>query len=197
MRSKTVLARLRRELRIVRADEIARRYFVLNAFDGALATLGIIAGAYFAGTGSARVILIAALGASSAMGISGAWGAYLTERAERKRAIRELEEALFTSLKGSTLESASRAAVFLIALIDGLSPVFASLICLIPLMVSLFGVVAIGSAVAVATAVALAILFSLGIFVAKISDANLIAQGVLLALAGIIVVAFVYLLGIA
>ena len=189
--------RVRDGLRLVRADEIARRYLVLNAFDGVLATLGIIAGAYFAGALHPRLILIASLGGSTAMGISGAWGAYLTERAERKRAMRELEEALFTSLRGSTFEASSRAAVFLLAVVDGLSPVLTSLVCLAPLMVSLFGAIPLGAAVALSIALALAVLFSLGIFVARISDSNLVLQGALMALAGFVVVAFVYLLGAA
>ena len=193
---KGALNRLRENLRFVTADEIARRYLVLNAFDGALATLGIITGAYFAGASRARVMLIAGLGVSLAMGISGAWGAYLTEGAERKRAIRELEEALFTSLGGSTLEASSRAAVILIALVDGLSPVFTSLICLLPLLISSLGVIALETAVVISAAVTLAILFSLGTFVARISDSNLIIQGVLMASAGFIVIAFVYLLGV-
>lgn len=180
----------------MRADEIARRYLVLNAFDGVLATLGIIAGAYFAGATNVRVILVAALGASTAMGISGAWGAYLTERAERTRVIRELETELFTSLRGSTLEEASRTAVLLIALVDGLAPLITSLICLSPIAVSLFGLIPLGTAVVVSVVFVLSILFMLGVFIARISNTNLLLQGVLMALAGFVVFAFVYLLGV-
>lgn len=190
------LNKLRRDLHTVRADEIARRYLVLNAFDGVLATLGIIAGAYFAGATNVRVILVAALGASTAMGISGAWGAYLTERAERTRVIRELETELFTSLRGSTLEEASRTAVLLIALVDGLAPLITSLICLSPIAVSLFGLIPLGTAVVVSVVFVLSILFMLGVFIARISNTNLLLQGVLMALAGFVVFAFVYLLGV-
>lgn len=190
------LRKLRSDLHIVRADEIARRYLVLNAFDGVLATLGIIAGAYFAGATQARVILVAGLGASAAMGISGAWGAYLTERAERMRAIRELERELFTSLKGSTIEQASRTAVFLISMVDGLSPLATSLLCLSPLLVSLVGLVSLGVAVTFSIVIALVILFALGLFLGRMSRTNLILQGVLMTLAGFLIFALVYILGV-
>lgn len=190
------LKKLRNDLHAVRADEIARRYLVLNAFDGVLATLGVVAGAYLAGATQARVIFIAGLGASSAMGISGAWGAYLTERAERRRALRELEKELFTSLRGSTIEQASRTAVFLVALVDGLSPVVTSLLVLTPLFASLLGVVLLGTAFAVSTVIALAILFTLGVFLARISGTNLVIQGVLMVLAGALIFGLAFLLGV-
>lgn len=169
---------------------------MLNAFDGVLATLGIIAGAYFAGAIQTKVILVAGLGACSAMGISGAWGAYLTERAERMRSIQELEKELFASLRGSTIEQASRTAVFLIAMVDGLSPLVTSLLCLSPLLATLLGFMSLTTAVVVSVAVALLILFSLGIFLAKISNTNLVLQGTLMLLAGFLIFAFVYLLGV-
>ena len=187
--------KLRNDLRLVRADEIARRYLVLNAFDGVLATLGVVAGAYLAGAAQARVILVAGLAASSAMGISGAWGAYLTERAERRRSIRELERELFTSLRGSTIEQASRTAVFLIAFVDGLSPLVTSLLCLSPILLSTFGSMAIEVAVAFSIIIALTILFALGVFLAKISDTNLVLQGVLMVLAGGLIFGLAFLLG--
>ena len=193
---KAPLKKLRDDLGSVKGDEIARRYLVLNAFDGVLATLGVIAGAYFAGAVQARVILVAGLGASAAMGISGAWGAYLTERAERLREIRELERELFASLRGSTIEQASRTAVFLIALVDGLSPLATSLVCLSPLLVSLSGFIALGTAVALAALLALAILFSLGVFLGRISNTNLLLQGGLTALAGLAIFGLAYILGV-
>ena len=192
----TSLKKLRSDLGLVKADEIARRYLVLNAFDGVLATLGIIAGAYLAGSSQARVIVIAGLGASAAMGVSGAWGAYLTERAERRRAIKELETALFASLQGSTIESASRTAVFLIALVDGLSPLATSLICLSPLIASSVGIMQLAAAVAASVALALVILFSLGVFLAKISQTNVLVQGASMILAGFLIFALVYLLAV-
>ena len=42
------LGRFRSYITIARASAIARRYFVMNAFDGALTILGVILGAFMA-----------------------------------------------------------------------------------------------------------------------------------------------------
>ncbi len=49
------------------------------------------------------------------MGVSGFYGSYLVERAERDRDMRELEESTLTSLQGTTIASASRYATVVIA----------------------------------------------------------------------------------
>ena len=180
---------------MARADEIARRYLVLNAFDGALTTLGVIAGAYFAGTGSARVILVAGVGASAAMGISGFWGAYLTERAERGRAMKELERALFTDLSGSRIEHSSKTAAATIAAIDGLSPLLVSLLCLSPLLLTLAGLLTLSLAVYAASGMAMVVLFSLGVFLGRVSETSAWVHGGLTVLAGGFVFLLVYALG--
>jgi hypothetical protein len=60
----------RRNLVQIGADEIARRYFVMNAFDGALTILGVVVGFAISHEGNARLVLSAGAGASLAMGIS-------------------------------------------------------------------------------------------------------------------------------
>ena len=77
--------------KISNISNIARRVFANNSFDGILTIMGILLGAYYAGIDSAMVIIKTGLGASIAMGVSGAWGAYYTEKAERKKKIHELE----------------------------------------------------------------------------------------------------------
>ncbi len=52
----------------VRVTKIARRYFVMNAFDGALTMLGILVGAYLSGNASTTLVITAGIGASIAMG---------------------------------------------------------------------------------------------------------------------------------
>ena len=68
-------------------SEIARRYFAMNAFDGVLTIIGVLMGNLVAGVSSAQIVLSTGLTTSGAMGISGLWGAYLTESAERKNVI--------------------------------------------------------------------------------------------------------------
>lgn len=85
---KNHLGRFRSYIKVAKAGAIARRYFVMNAFDGALTILGVIVGAFMAREADPRVIIGAGVGASLAMGISGAWGAYMAERLRDAEALR-------------------------------------------------------------------------------------------------------------
>lgn len=188
--------KLRKDLHTVGADEIVRRYFVLDAFDGALTTLGIIMGSYFAGLSQARIILIAGLGASAAMGVSGALGAYMSERAERARSLRELEKALFASLQDTVIADASRTAVIFITLVKALSPLSVSLVCLSPLLLSMLGFTKLATAVTASFGIAMVTLFSLGVFLGRISNTNTWINGALSLLAGVFIILLVYLIGV-
>jgi predicted membrane protein (TIGR00267 family) len=75
-------------LRITRTHDIARRYFVVNGFDGALTMLGLVIGFLISGTTDLSVIINVCLGAAIALGMSGASSAYVSEAAERERAWR-------------------------------------------------------------------------------------------------------------
>src|SRR5664280_3756993 len=85
------LATLRHYHEIAEVGEIARRYFAMNAFDGVLTALGVLVGGYLGGVDSPRAIFIVVLTTAVGMGVSGFYGSYLVERAERGRAMRELE----------------------------------------------------------------------------------------------------------
>ena len=80
--------------------EIARRYFAMNAFDGVLTAIGVLVGGYLGGVDSPRAIFTVVLTTAVGMGVSGFYGSYLVERAERGRAMRELEESTLSSLRG-------------------------------------------------------------------------------------------------
>lgn len=191
-----VLERLRRDLHRVRADEIVRRYFVLDAFDAALTTLGIVMGSYFAGLAQARIILIAGLGAGAAMGVSGALGAYMSERAERTRSLKELEKALFASLQHTVIADASRTAVIFITAVKALAPFSITLVCLSPLVLSVLGLVTLSTAVWASLGVSVATVFSMGVFLGKISGTSKVVNGAMSLLAGVFIVLLVYLIGV-
>ncbi|MCP8305315.1 MAG: hypothetical protein H3Z50_07635 [archaeon] len=190
------LLKLKKYLKIAGANEIARRYLLLNGFDGALATLGVIIGAYIAGGIDAKIILSAGFGASLAMGISGAWGAFVAERAERIRCLKELEQAMFTELKNSIIEKASKVATLWVALIDALSPILTAFITLSPFLLSVYGLMPLDSAFIVAIILNMATLFSLGLFLGRISRSNMILQGALMVLTGVITLFFLLALGL-
>lgn len=180
--------------RLANVGEIARRYFAMNAFDGALTMIGVLMGNYTANVESARIVVSTGLATSVAMGISGLWGAYLTEAAERKREIAEMSDQVLVDLNQTRIGKASRVAVAIVAIVDGLSPALAALLILIPFFFAdLFA--QIQWVYFVSLGMALACLFGLGTFLGYISRENIFLYGLRTVIAGIISIAISYLLG--
>jgi len=180
--------------KIVGITEIARRYFTMNAFDGILTTIGVLAGNYLAGVRDLDIPIRIGIATSIAMGISGLWGAYLTETAERQRELSELEKVSLIDQSETSIGRASRFAVIIVSIVDGLAPALAAMIVLIPLFLD----PVIQNPVlsyALAGGIALLSLFGLGLFLGKISEANLIGFGMKTLLAGIVAIAINFLLG--
>ena len=177
--------------KIAETQEIARRYFVMNTFDGVLAILGILVASYVAGFYDFKIIVTTSLAAAIAIGISGLYGAYLTENAERTGAIKNLEKRMSMWLKGTQIESAHRFATFELAAIDGVSPLVSSLIMLIPF----FANMPIKEAYYLSFAISFGLLFSLGIFLGRISKKNMFGSGLKMVFAGVVCTVILYLLG--
>lgn len=167
-------------------SSIARRYFVMNAFDGALTMLGIIIGAYLSGHPDVRVIVGAGVAASVAMGISGVSGAYMTERAERARELKKLERSMLTKLDETVHGGASRFAAVATALVDGISPTLSAMIILSPFLALKLGVVTQTTAFIASLAITGIVLFLLGAYLARISDESLPKYGILMLLIGVV-----------
>lgn len=157
---------------------IARRYFVVNGFDGALTLLGLNMGFYFGGETSLNVIISACLGATVALGVSGVSSAYISESAERERELRELEGAMVRDLSDSAHGRASRFIPVVIALVNGLAPFSIGLLVITPLWLVNAGVALPLTAIEMAIAVALLALFMLGIVIGKIRASNWLWSGV-------------------
>jgi len=58
-------------LRITSTQDIVRRYFVVNGFDGELTMLGLISGFLISSSENTDVIINVYLGAAIALGVSG------------------------------------------------------------------------------------------------------------------------------
>ena len=188
------LRTLREYSRIAGVAEIARRYMAMNAFDGVLTMIGVLMGNYVAGVRSASVVIHTGMATSIAMGVSGLWGAYLTEAAERKRELAELERASLTDLGQTRIGRASRVAVVIVALVDGLVPFVAALIVLLPLFAAgLLGNILVSYALALV--LALVGLFGLGAFLGHVSGRSLVGYGLRTLVAGIVSIALSLLLG--
>jgi predicted membrane protein (TIGR00267 family) len=179
--------------RIAGVAEIARRYFAMNAFDGVLTTIGVLMGNYLGDVRNPGTVIRIGIATSIAMGVSGLWGAYLTEAAERERELAELERVSLTDLGQTKIGRASRMAVVIVALVDGLAPAMAALIVLIPLFaVSLIGNILVSYALSVA--LALIGLFGLGMFLGHISGRGLIGYGLRTLVAGLVSIALSFAL---
>jgi len=174
---------------------IARRYFIKNGFDGSMTVLGIIVGSWIVGVTEPEIIVTAGLAACLAMGVSGLFGAYMTEKAERKKHLKTVEAAMLTDLSNSILSDASDFVSLYAAFIDGASPMLTAVISLIPFILALTGKLIIWNAYVVSFILTLATLFSLGLYLGKIAKENMLLYGAQTVAAGILIVAIVILLG--
>jgi len=185
------LERWREYSKISEAGQIARRAFANNSFDGVLTMIGVVMGSLVVGVQESTVVLVTGLSTALAIGISGGWGAYLTESAERSNAVGELEQFTLTELRDTKIGKASRMAVVLVAAVDGLSPFLAALLVVIPFFLAPL-LPSISYAYYASIGMALLALFGLGIYLGRISKRNLILSGVKTAVAGVICIALIY-----
>lgn len=156
-------------IRITRSHHIARRYFVVNGFDGALTMLGLLMGFYVSDPIVLPVVISVCLGAAIALGMSGLTSAYISEAAEKKRELRNLEEAMIADLGESAHGRAARLIPFMIALVNGLAPFLIGLIIILPLALAHWQPQLMQKPLEIATLLAFLIIFLLGVFLGRIS----------------------------
>jgi predicted membrane protein (TIGR00267 family) len=187
------LDRLREYNKISEVGKIARRAFANNSFDGVLTMIGVVMGSFFVGVQDPTVVLVTGLSTALAIGISGGWGAYLTESAERRQTIYELERFTLTELQDTKIGRASRMAVVMVAAVDGLSPFFAAFLVVIPFFFAAL-LPSVDYAYYASIAMALIALFGLGIYLGNISKEKLILSGIKTAVAGVVCMGLSYAL---
>ena len=191
---RNALHRIREYDKLVHISEIARRYFAMNAFDGVLTIIGVLMGNLTAGVDNPQIVVSTGLATCVAMGVSGFWGAYLTEAAERKRDLDELCRHTLTDLNNTRIGRASRAAAVTVSIVDGLSPFLAALIVLTPFFI--VGLLpSITWAYYAALGMALLTLFGLGLFLGRISRDSWILYGAKTVVAGAASILIALLLG--
>ncbi len=179
------MARWRKYIEISDLGAIARRYFVMNAFDGALTMLGVVIGAAMSHATDPSVIIIAGISGSFAMGISGYSGAYMAESAERTKEIKTLEKAMCKPMEEDGMhKEAAKFATQVTALVDALSPAFAALIVISPYFFVNYGMMEMGTAFIISLALTLSILALLGVYLAKVTEENMVLHGVKMLMVG-------------
>ena len=181
-----ILDRWKRYHQISEVGDITRRYFVMNAFDGALTMLGVIIGAYMAGIFNPMPIISAGVAGSIAMGVSGISGAYMTEKAERTKKLKELEKAMLTDLSKGLHYKSHRFATIFAAIVDGLSPAIAAMLVVSPFFLVRFGI--INTIIAFYSSIILTMisLLLLGLYLARISDESMIKYGLQMLIVGFV-----------
>lgn len=164
-----LMVELRLLLRITRSHDIARRYLVVNGFDGALAMLGLMMGFYVSKEVALGTMLSACVGTAVALMMSGLSSAYVSESAERRRELLELEQAMITNLDESAHAKAARLVPWLIAFVNGLSPFVLAIIIISPLWLHELGLVLPLSPLEASIGIAFAVIFALGAFLGYVS----------------------------
>jgi len=183
-RPQEVRAEIRSSLSITEAGGILRRYFVMNAFDGALTSLGVLFGAYTHNITDPKVIVGVIISTSLAMAISGITGAYMTEKAEREQELNNLEEAMLIDLENTIHAKAVVWTSIFASIVDGLAPFSASMVCITPFLFVMVGLLSVWQAFSVSVALIFATLFTLGIFLGKLSKRSILFSGLKMVIAG-------------
>jgi len=197
--------------------EISRRKFFNNCFDGALTCAGIISGIFISFLNPAstikftpQFILITGFATTLAIGISGLWGAFLSEEAERKKKVSDMkremaiieqkiddekeenEEEKNNKVPKTLLEKAERFATIVASLVDGGAPAVGSTLPLIPFLFGgplsiihfLFSYIILAG-----------LLVYLGIFLGNISGGGKVRYALHLVTAGVVTLLVTLLLG--
>ena len=189
----TVGKRLRNLLAISESEQIVRRYFVVNGFDGALAILGLMVGFRVSQPVDHRVVITSGLATAFALGMSGLSSAYLSEVAERRRALARLEKAMLDSLEQSDHARAATWIPWLVACVNGATPLGIGLLTVLPVWLAERGVVLPIDPLQASIAVSLLLIFLLGIFLGRVDGTFWLWSGLRSLAVALLTVGVIYL----
>ena len=167
-------------LKVTRAQQILRRYFAMNAFDGAMTSLGVVIGAYISHITDPESIISVIIVGGIAMMVSGFSGTYMTESAERNHSLNELEDAMLVDLEDTIYGRAGR---------------FVSVPSVLPFLLVNLGMISITNAFIFSVVASLGTLFLLGVYLGRISGGNVFISGAKMVVAGVTVAILALLLG--
>jgi len=155
--------------------------------------LGLIMGFLISSPSNLSVIINACLGAAIALGVSGVSSAYISEQAELRRALSELEDAMVTDLHESAHGEAARWLPMLIALVNGMAPLIISLLIISPLWLANAGVSLFIAPLYFAVIIAFMLIFFLGVFLSRVSGVSWLRSGIQTLLIALITIFLIYL----
>jgi len=155
-------------LQVSESGAIMRRYFVVNGFDGALTLLGLLMGFHISDAPDLQMVITSCLATTLALGVSGISSAYISEAAERRSSLAELERAMVSDLKESHHARAAFWIPWLVALTNGSAPFLIGMVIIIPLWLAHNGLSMPVDPLLAAMGTALVVIFSLGVFLGRI-----------------------------
>lgn len=188
------MKKLRFNLNMTKSGAIARRYFVIGAFDGALTILGVILGAYVS-EGHAhpelakQLIFAAGFAGGVALAVSSTVGAYEAERVEHLLSHQHLEKAMLRPVEGARVE-AMRVSISVSAIVHGVSPLLAAFVPLLP-----FFFMPLDAAVTTAIGLTLGFLFILGAYLGSLIKEMIVYTGLRFVIAGLATAIILILVG--
>lgn len=188
------LRKFRFHFELTKSGAIARRYFVIGAFDGALTILGVILGAYAAEASvhpelAKELIIAAGFAGAIALAVSSTVGAYEAERVEHMLSHQQLEKAMLKPVEG-THKDAMTVSIVVSAVTHGVAPMLAALVPLVP-----FWFMPLDEAVATGITITMAFLFVLGTYLGSLIKEMIIYTGLRFVIAGLGTAIVLILLG--
>jgi len=178
------LKKIKFHFKITKSGAIARRYFVIGAFDGALTILGVILGAYVSEGHvhpdlARQLILGAGFAGGIALAVSSTVGAYEAERVEHVLNHQQLEKAMLRPVEGDR-KDAIKTSTWLSAIVHGVAPLLAAFVPLVP-----FFFMPLDEAVVTAIAMTIGFLFVLGAYLGSLIKEMIVYTGLRFVLAGL------------
>lgn len=181
-------------IKVSNSQVIARRYMVTNGFDAIFTMLGLNMGFYVSGEVSVELACYGSFGAGVALTISGLSSAYISEAAERNKSLKELEQAMMTSLHGTSQAQVAQFIPIWIALINGMFPLLIISFITAPLWLTLLQWFIFPQPIGSTIIISLLSLFMLGVYAGSISGTAKLWSGVRTLLIGVTIAIIVLVL---
>lgn len=163
-------------------------------FDGALSMLGIITGFYLGGSQDYEVVVSACFGGAIALFMSGISSAYISESAERRRELAEIEQAMARDMSDTSHGRAARWTPWLIGVVNGLSPLFIALLIILPIYLHRLGIPLPWSPLLTSMMTGLALLFLLGVFLGRVGGSHWMVSGIKAMFVGLMTLGLIWVL---
>ena len=159
--------------------------------------LGIIVGSAFAGAAAGlNVIIITMLTTSLALGISTGVSVYEAESLEQERKIADLEKALFTDLKDTSIQKTAKYTIIIATLINFATPLFSCAVTITPFILVAIGLLPLDIAGWISVALALSTLFGAGVYMGRIGKTNPYKKGIRMVAFGVLAFVIGFLLNL-